>query len=106
MRDNRTRSIQAEVSNISKQVYPQLVDKVAMVNAPSWLSGLLKVFRLILPKSTLESTTMNEEACGDSGCVACWQPNTTVQIVSVGGLYRLWLWFRLVVHAVTLTICG
>ena len=54
MRDNRTRSIQAEVSNISKQVYPQLVDKVAMVNAPSWLSGLLKVFRLILPKSTLD----------------------------------------------------
>ena len=54
MRDNRTSSIQAEVSNISKKVYPQLVDKVAMVNAPSWLSGLLKVFRLILPKSTLD----------------------------------------------------
>ena len=54
MRDSRTRSIQAEVSNISKQVYPQLVDKLAMVNAPSWLAVLLKAFRLILPKSTLD----------------------------------------------------
>jgi hypothetical protein len=54
MRDSRTRSIQAEVSNISKHIYPQLVDKLAMVNAPSWLAVLLKAFRLILPKSTLE----------------------------------------------------
>ena len=54
MQDSRTRGIQTEVSNIGKKAYPQLVDKLAMVNAPSWLAGILKVLKAVLPKSTLE----------------------------------------------------
>ena len=54
MNDKKSRHIQAEVSNIGKKCYPQLVDKVAMVNAPKWFAGLLKVLKAVLPKSALE----------------------------------------------------
>ena len=54
MNDSRLRGIQAEVSNIGKKCYPQLVDKLAIVNAPSWFAALLKVMKAVLPKSTLE----------------------------------------------------
>jgi hypothetical protein len=55
MMNSQMRSIQKEVSAISTQCYPQMMKKMVMMNAPSWIGIVMALMKRILP------TTMTEK---------------------------------------------
>ena len=54
MMNRRQSSIHKEVSSASSYLYPQLVDKMCMINAPSWMTYVVSFFRKILPKKNMD----------------------------------------------------
>jgi len=54
MMDNRMTKLHSEVSANSALWYPQLLDKMCMCNAPTWMSYVLGFFRKVLPKRNMD----------------------------------------------------
>ena len=47
-----------KISLVSANVYPQLQDKFCIVNAPSWMSWLMSIFRKILSKRSMDKVEL------------------------------------------------
>lgn len=71
MMDPKQQKVYGHASKISKFVYPQLVRKMCLVNAPKWMSIVLKVASAFLPKSTMEKI----EVFSSLVCVVCTHIN-------------------------------
>ncbi len=50
MADPREQKVYSEVSSRAAMWYPQLLDKMCLVNAPSWMNYLFAVVKKVLPK--------------------------------------------------------
>ena len=74
MMDRRMSSIHQEVSASSAYLYPQLVDKMCMVNAPKWMTYVLAFFRRIMPKRNMDKVAMFHS--GDQMWKSDWAQET------------------------------
>eukprot|EP00040_Diaphanoeca_grandis_P041650 m.263253 g.263253 ORF g.263253 m.263253 type:complete len:423 (-) comp49504_c0_seq1:129-1397(-) len=54
MMDKRQGSIFGDVSALSAFLYPQLLEKTCIINAPSWMAMVVNVFKAILPKRAMD----------------------------------------------------
>lgn len=54
MVDPNQQKVMGVVSKVSSFVYPQLMRKMCIVNAPKWMSMVVKLARAFLPKSTMD----------------------------------------------------
>merc|ERR1711998_109724 len=59
MMDRRQSTLHNRVSTLSSKYYPQLLEKIIAINAPSWMTWVLSFFKSILP----EKTTSKIELC-------------------------------------------
>ena len=58
MMDRRGSAMHEKISLVSANVYPQLQDKFCIVNAPSWMSWLMSIFRKILSKRSMDKVEL------------------------------------------------
>ena len=54
MMDRRMSDMYADISKVSANVYPQLQEKMCLVNAPKWMSWVMAFFQRLLPTRTME----------------------------------------------------
>lgn len=62
MMDKRMSNMYAEISRISAAVYPQLQEKMCIVNAPTWMGWVMAIFKRLLPTRTMEKFEMYTSA--------------------------------------------
>ncbi len=53
MADRRQGNAHAEISKLSSRLYPQLMDKFCILNAPSWMGWLMSVYKTIASKRSI-----------------------------------------------------
>ena len=58
MMDRRQNDTHAEISKIGSLVYPQLMDKFCIVNAPTWMGWLMSIFKKIASKRSMEKVEL------------------------------------------------
>jgi hypothetical protein len=58
MMDRRMSDMYAEISRVSAEVYPQMQEKMCLVNSPTWMSWVMAAFSKILPKKSIEKFEM------------------------------------------------
>lgn len=58
MMDRRQKRSHAEMSRIGSLVYPQLMDKFCVVNAPSWMGWVVSIFKKIASKRAMEKVEL------------------------------------------------
>lgn len=62
MMDSRNSKLQAEVSKVAAKAYPQLLGKFCIVNAPSWMTWILAIFRKIGSKRSIAKIELFKSA--------------------------------------------
>ena len=62
MMDKRMSNMYAEISRLSAAVYPQLQEKMCLVNAPTWMGWVMAIFKKLLPTRTMEKFEMYTSA--------------------------------------------
>lgn len=58
MMDKRQSEIHSKVTALAASYYPQLLQKMCMVNAPSWMTWVLSLSRKVLPKRNMDKIEM------------------------------------------------
>mmetsp|Transcript_7495 Transcript_7495/g.26751 ORF Transcript_7495/g.26751 Transcript_7495/m.26751 type:complete len:478 (+) Transcript_7495:189-1622(+) len=58
MLDRRTSAVHARVSKLSAVLYPQMQDKLCILNAPTWMEMVINMFKTILPARVFSRTEL------------------------------------------------